>query len=57
MLIQIWNAKKQVQAISNFIDLLLFVALYICSYSYYIFGEFILFLRLGEVKFNSFPRV
>ena len=57
MLIQIWNAKKQVQAISNFIDLLLFVALYICSYSYYIFGEFILFLRLDEVKFNSFPRV
>ena len=49
-----WIVKKQVLGICSFIYLLLFVALYICCYSYYIFREFILFLRLNEVKFNSF---
>ena len=57
MFIQIRIVKKQVLGICSFRYLLLFVALYICCYSHYIFREFILFLRLDQVKFNSFPRI
>ena len=57
MFIQIRIVKKQVLGICSFRYFLLFVALYICCFSYYIFREFILFLKLDEVKFNSFPRI